>query len=68
MVVSRPAVHRAGLAQEFPAGTSRIGGSRRLRRVPEEGRYTLRADEETIMSAEVSKAIVGRWFTGFGGG
>src|ERR1700733_3263703 len=34
---------------------------------PREGRCTYRTDEETIMSAEENKAIVGRWFTEFWG-
>jgi predicted ester cyclase len=52
---------------KFPAGTSRNGGGRRLRGVPQEGRYPHRTDEETIMSTEENKAIVGRWFTEFWG-
>jgi hypothetical protein len=52
---------------KFRAGTSRNGGGRRLRGVPQEGRYTHCTDEETIMSTEENKAIVGRWFTEFWG-
>jgi predicted ester cyclase len=35
--------------------------------VPQEGRYAHCTDEETIMSTEENKAIVGRWFTEFWG-
>jgi predicted ester cyclase len=49
------------------SGTSRNGGGRRLRSVPQEGRCTHRTDEETNMSTEENKAIVGRWFTEFWG-
>jgi predicted ester cyclase len=35
--------------------------------VPQEGRCTHCTDEETIMSTEENKAIVGRWFTEFWG-
>jgi predicted ester cyclase len=52
---------------KFLAGTSRNGGGRRLRSVPQKGRYTRCTDEETIMSTEENKAIVGRWFTEFWG-
>src|ERR1700722_16715506 len=51
----------------FQSGTSRNGGGRRLRGVSQEGRRTHCTDEETSMSTEENKAIVGRWFTEFWG-
>src|SRR3984957_16118220 len=58
---------RSAWRRQSRAGTSRNGGGRRLRGVPQEGRYPHCTDEETTMSTEENKAIVGRWFTEFWG-